>query len=226
MSVSGRPRSPGIRLKISVAEGVKLRITSFGSRKMVATWVLSNRFRRSALARSSASILSCRSTLTVCSSSLTDCCSSFAVCSSSLVDCSSSFIETQLLVGGFQLLQRGLVFLDGGLQPVARLAQLVLQPLGDLPAVPQPLLRVAGAQRGPPARRRAPGKAGRGSSPSGSTMIERAGSARPPRPRRRRAGPGAGSPSPRCRAARRSSRRPRRARLYRCRLGVPAAGSR
>src|ERR1700674_3257907 len=66
ISVSGRPRSPGMRLKILVTAGVKLRITRLRSRKIVAICELWKRFCRSVLARSSSSILLWSSALTVC----------------------------------------------------------------------------------------------------------------------------------------------------------------
>ena len=94
MSRIGRPRSVGMRLKIAVTAGVKLRMIRWRSRNTVAICVLSNRLRRSALLRSSSSTLPASSLLTVFSSSLTDCNSSLEVSSSSLVDCSSSLTDT------------------------------------------------------------------------------------------------------------------------------------
>ena len=87
---------------------------------MVATWVLSNKLRRSLLAWSSSSTL--RAELRVDGLQL-------------LVDRLDLLLRglqlfiggLQLLVGGFQLLQRRVVFFHGRLQLLARVAQLALE---------------------------------------------------------------------------------------------------
>src|SRR3979490_1182609 len=97
------------------------------SSRTVAIWVLSNRLRKSELARSSSSILLLSSVLTVCSSSLTDCSSSLEVSSSSLVDLQLLIDRNHFLVRGLELLQCAFIFLDRRLQTLPRVAQFVMQ---------------------------------------------------------------------------------------------------
>ena len=179
----------------------------------MAIWVLSNRLRRSALARSSSSTLALSSRLTVLQL-LVDRLQLLLAGLQLLVGRLQLLVDRdQLLVGGFQLLERGLVFLDRRLQPLAGVAQLVLE-LRTAARRPRPARRLRAASStvsGGPRSANSTRNSGSAVAVAGSGSTVRLDRLHAPprsRPRRRARTTARRVSTASCRAARRSSRKP------------------